>query len=427
MDAKILTESNAIGLDQADELKHFRSKFHIPKTKDGDDYRYFCGNSLGLQPIQARQLIDKELDDWAKYGVLGHELAAHPWVKYHEFLTEYMAEIVGAKPLEVVIMNTLSVNLHLMMVSFYRPTPKRHKILIEYSAFPSDRYAVESQIKFHGYDPASSLIILAPDQEGSSYISRDNIRQTIEKDGDTIALILIGSVNYYSGQSYPIPYITELGHKHGAFVGFDLAHGAGNLHLKLHDDGPDFAVWCSYKYLNSGPGGLAGCFVHERHSNSFDIPRFAGWWGHDKVNRFKMSPELRLMPGAEGWQLSNPPILPMASLLASLEIFHEAGIESLHRKSQQMSHYLIQLLNTLDQKWFRIISPLDPSERGCQVSIQLKHPDKSIYHQLDQKGIIADWREPDVIRVAAVPLYNTYADIFYLYSSLKTILENYEI
>lgn len=426
MDAKILTESYAIGLDQADELKHFRSKFHIPKTKEGNDYRYFCGNSLGLQPIQARQLIDKELDDWARYGVLGHELATHPWVKYHEFLTEYMAEIVGAKPLEVVIMNTLSVNLHLMMVSFYRPTPKRHKILIEYSAFPSDRYAVESQIKFHGFDPASSLIILAPDQEGSSYISKDNIRQTIEKHGDTIALILIGSVNYYSGQSYPISYITELGHKHGALVGFDLAHGAGNLHLKLHDDGPDFAVWCSYKYLNSGPGGLAGCFVHERHSNSFDIPRFAGWWGHDKVNRFKMSPELRLMPGAEGWQLSNPPILPMASLLASLEIFHEAGIESLHRKSQQMSHYLIQLLNTLDQKWFRIISPVDPNERGCQVSIQLKHPDKSIYHQLDQKGIIADWREPDVIRVAAVPLYNTYADIFYLYSSLKTILENYE-
>ena len=426
MDAKILTESYAIGLDQADELKHFRSKFHIPKTKEGNDYRYFCGNSLGLQPIQARQLIDKELDDWARYGVLGHELATHPWVKYHEFLTEYMAEIVGAKPLEVVIMNTLSVNLHLMMVSFYRPTPKRHKILIEYSAFPSDRYAVESQIKFHGFDPASSLIILTPDQEGSSYISKDNIRQTIEKHGDTIALILIGSVNYYSGQSYPIPYITELGHKHGALVGFDLAHGAGNLHLKLHDDGPDFAVWCSYKYLNSGPGGLAGCFVHERHSNSFDIPRFAGWWGHDKVNRFKMSPELRLMPGAEGWQLSNPPILPMASLLASLEIFHEAGIESLHRKSQHMSHYLIQLLNTMDQKWFRIISPLDPSERGCQVSIQLKHPDKNIYHQLDQKGIIADWREPNVIRVAPVPLYNTYADIFYLYSSLKTILENYE-
>lgn len=427
MDAKILTESNAISLDQADELKHFRSKFHIPKTKEGNDYRYFCGNSLGLQPLQAKQLIDKELDDWARYGVLGHEFAAHPWVKYHEFLTEYMAEIVGAKPLEVVIMNTLSVNLHLMMVSFYRPTPKRHKILIEYSAFPSDRYAVESQIKFHGFDPASSLIILTPDQDGSSYISKDNIRQTIKKHGESIALILIGSVNYYSGQSYPISYITELGHKHGAFVGFDLAHGAGNLHLQLHDDGPDFAVWCSYKYLNSGPGGLAGCFVHERHSNSFDMPRFAGWWGHDKVNRFKMSPELKLMSGAEGWQLSNPPILPMASLLASLEIFHEAGMNRLHQKSQHMSQYLIQLLNTLDQKWFRIISPLDPNERGCQVSIQLKHPDKSIYHQLDQKGIIADWREPDVIRVAAVPLYNTYADIFYLYSSLKTILENYEI
>ena len=408
-------------LDQQDPLSGYRKEFSFPSDENGIPYHYFCGNSLGLQPNNARNYVNRELDDWAKHGVHGHEMAQFPWVRYHEFLTEPMAEIVGAKSSEVVVMNTLSVNLHLMMVSFYVPTPKRHKILIEYSAFPSDRYAVDSQIKFHGYDPEESLIILTPD-EGEVYISKEKIEQTIKMHGEEIALILIGSVNYYTGQAYPIKFITELGHSHGCKVGFDLAHGAGNLLLNLHEDGPDFAVWCSYKYLNSGPGGLSGCFVHERHAESFELPRFAGWWGHDKTNRFKMSPVLKLMSGAEGWQLSNPPILPMASLMASLEIFQRAGMNSLRHKSIRLHNYLRQIIESIDHPSIRILTPASEDERGCQLSIQIKDGDKRIYKQLSEKHIIADWREPDVIRVAPVPLYNSYEDAWNLYQSLKNIL-----
>ncbi|MEP7196917.1 MAG: kynureninase [Saprospiraceae bacterium] len=415
---------DAIQKDLNDPLKKFREAFLFPQDKDGP-LSYFCGNSLGLQPVQTSEYVNRELQDWAKFGVEGHLEAKYPWVKYHEFLSPYMAEIVGAKESEVVVMNTLTVNLHLMMVSFYRPTKNRFKILIEYSAFPSDRYAVESQLRFHGYDPKDSLIILSP-EKGSDYISMENIKSVFTHHGEEIALVLIGSVNYYTGQSYPIKAITDLGHKYGCFVGFDLAHGAGNLYLNLHDDGPDFAIWCSYKYLNSGPGSIAGCFVHERHADSFDIPRFAGWWGHDKINRFKMSSTMNLMPGAEGWQLSNPPILPMACIMASLEIFHEAGMHELRKKSLALSQQLITLLSDLNHPKINILTPANEEERGSQVSIQILQSDKSIYQKITSQRIIADWREPDVIRVAAVPLYNSFEDVYIFYETLKNILVDYD-
>lgn len=410
--------------DRLDQLSEFRNSFHFPKDKQGD-LRYFCGNSLGLQPLQTREFVLQELDDWAEFGVEGHLEAKRPWVKYHEFLTEPMAEVVGALPHEVVVMNTLTVNLHLMMVSFYRPSKSRNKILIEYSAFPSDRYAIESQIRNHGYDPKDSLIILSSENQ-DEYVSWENIENTITKHGEEIALVLIGSVNYYTGQAYPIKKIKELAHQFGCKVGFDLAHGAGNLLLNLHDDAPDFAVWCSYKYLNSGPGSLAGCFVHERHADDFQLPRFAGWWGHDKVNRFKMPPQLQLMRGAEGWQLSNPPILPMACMLSSLQLFTKAGMSQLRNKSLSLSQYLIELLQSLNHPKIKILTPFSLEERGSQVSIQIQGGDKKIYEDLKQQRIIADWREPDVIRVAPVPLYNSFEDVYYLYESLKKILQSHE-
>ncbi len=413
-------------LDAKDELAHFQQRFCIPQVQGQDESNqkilYYCGNSLGLQPKETRNYVEQELVDWANLGVEGHLQALRPWVKYHEFLTEDMASIVGAKPEEVVVMNTLSVNLHLMMVSFYRPTPSRRKILIEYSAFPSDRYAVESQIRFHGYDPESDLIILQPENE-DEYVNPAYIQQVIEQHGESIALVLIGSVNYYTGQAYPIQKITEWGHAHGCVVGFDLAHGAGNLMLNLHEDGPDFAVWCSYKYLNSGPGSLAGCFVHERHAKAYDLPRFAGWWGHNKERRFKMEAKLDLLPGAEGWQLSNPPILPMACIRASLDLFKEAGMPALRSKSLKLHKYLRDLMNSLDHSDIRLLTPESEEEHGCQVSIQIKNANKEIYHQLSAMHIVADWREPDVIRVAPVPLYNSFEDVHQLYSAFKKVLK----
>lgn len=412
----------ALRLDQQEPWAQYRDEFFIPTDKENRPSAYFCGNSLGLQPKSSSTYVQRELEDWAKHGVHGHTEARYPWVQYHEFLTDPMAAVVGAKHDEVVVMNTLSVNLHLMMVSFYRPTPNRHKILIEYSAFPSDRYAVESQIRFHGYDPAKALIILTP-EEGSEYISHEKMERVISQEGDSIALILIGSVNYYTGQAYPIQNITRWGHQQGCMVGFDLAHGAGNLHLKLHDDGPDFAVWCSYKYLNSGPGSLAGCFVHERHHNSFDIPRFAGWWGHDKINRFKMEAQLKLMRGAEGWQLSNPPILPMACMMASLEIFNRVGMEALRTRSIELHSYLRLLLESLHHPSIRLLTPESEEEHGCQLSIQIREGKKEIYEKISALNIIADWREPDVIRVAPVPLYNNFEDVHRLYTAFKTVLQ----
>lgn len=410
-------------MDDQDPLKHFRNRFLFPKTKTGEDAIYFCGNSLGLQPVATKSYVEQELADWANFGVHGHHEAKHAWLPYHEFLTDSMARIVGAKPIETVVMNTLTVNLHLMLVSFYRPQGKRTKIVIEYSCFPSDRYAVESQIRFHGYDPSNHLIILQP-EPGEAYVTNETIETIFKKHGDEIALVLVGSVNYYSGQAYPIKFITEIAHRCGCMVGFDLAHGAGNLKLNLHEDGPDFAIWCGYKYLNGGPGSLAACFVHERHAYSFDIPRFTGWWGHNKHTRFKMSPHFDIMPGAEGWQLSNPPILPMACLLASFELFEEAKIENLRLKSIQLGNVLFNLIDEMNHPNLKIITPRVEAERGCQISIQLKDADKSVFNKITNAGVIADWREPDVIRVAPVPLYNSFTDIFDFIQILKQALND---
>ena len=411
-------------LDQTDTLAKFRPEFFIPKNNLGDNTIYYCGNSLGLLSARAEKGVIQELEDWKKYGVEGHLQAENPWVHYHEFLNESMAEIVGALPSEVVMMNGLTSNLHFMMVSFYRPTKIRNKILIEYSAFPSDRYAVESQIRFHGFDPKDCLIILEPEL-GEDYISKENIAKVFEIHGESIALALIGSVNYYTGQAYPIHFITKIAHRYGAQVGFDLAHGAGNLLLHLHDDGPDFAVWCGYKYLNGGPGCIAGCFVHERHHDRPDLPRFSGWWAHDKKSRFKMSSKFELMKGAEGWQLSNPPILAMASMKQSLSIFQEAGMQNLRKKSIHMNSLLTSLLVEWDHPSISVITPQNIDENGCQLSIRLRQPDKSIFVALTNQGIIADWREPDVIRIAPVPLYNNFEELITFFNKFKQIVENY--
>lgn len=409
-------------LDREDPLKRFRSNFHLPAQASGNPYLYFCGNSLGLQPKSTKAALEQELTDWKKYGVEGHFESKTPWLPYHEFLTDHMAEVVGAKPIETVVMNTLSVNLHLMMVSFYRPTQKRYKILIEHDAFPSDRYAVASQLKFHGFDPADGLIDLKA-RKGEVLLRMEDIEQVIEQQGDEIALILFGNPNYYTGQFFNMKTITELGHKQGAVVGFDCAHGAGNLPLNLHDSGADFAVWCTYKYLNSGPGSLGGCFVHERHAQDKDLPRFTGWWGHNKETRFGMRDGFDPIPGVEGWQLSNPPILSMAAIHASLQIFADAGMDALRKKSLQLTGFLEYLINEMPTDQVRIITPADPVQRGCQLSIQVVNANKALYDQLTKKGVIADWREPDVIRVAPVPLYNRFEDCWQFVKCLEEVLD----
>ncbi len=408
-------------MDATDPLKGFRAQFFLPHDVQGKPYLYFTGNSLGLQPKKAREYVMQEMDDWARFGVEGHFHARHPWMPYHEFLTESMARVVGAKPEEVVVMNTLTVNLHLMMVSFFRPTIKRHKILIEKGAFPSDQYAVQSQIRFHGYDPQEALIEL-PYEAGKAYTSTDTILEILARQGDEIALVLIGGLNYYSGQAFELDKIAEAAHAQGCKVGYDLAHGAGNLPLELHNSGADFAVWCTYKYLNSSPGSLGGCFVHKRHARNFDLPRFAGWWGHDKATRFLMGPDFQPMPGAEGWQLSNPPILPMAAMRASLELFDQAGMDRLVTKSRHLAGYLEFLLKELGEQKVRQITPTAPKERGCQISIQVNNADKALFQQITEDGVIADWREPDVIRVAPVPLYNQFEEVFRFVQILKNRL-----
>jgi kynureninase len=426
--------------DAGDPLKHFRERFYIPKQPNGEDVLYFTGNSLGLQPKTTRGYIEQELKDWETFGVEGHFHAKNPWLPYHEFLTGHMAEVVGAQPLEVVVMNSLTVNLHLLMISFYRPSGKRRKIVIEKGAFPSDQYAVQSQIRFHQslrsqissadrenkFVPsadgiAECLIELTP-REGETILRTEDILSTIRQNGEEIALILLGGVNYYTGQAFDFEAITRAGHEAGAVVGFDLAHAAGNLLLDLHDWKVDFAAWCSYKYLNSGPGGIAGVFVHENHSESFDLPRFAGWWGHDKTIRFLMGDEFVPMRGAEGWQLSNPPIFQMASLRASLEIFHEAGMKNLREKSVKLTNYLEFLLKQIETDRIEIITPGNSEERGCQLSIRVRNADKSLFKAISDEGVIADWREPDVIRVAPVPLYNSFTDVWKFVETLRNCL-----
>jgi kynureninase len=393
----------------ADPLAGHRDRFHIPKTPTGSDCVYLCGHSLGLQPKSARAYIEQELQDWARLGVEGHFHAKNPWMPYHELLTAPTARLVGALPSEVVVMNSLTVNLHLMMVSFYRPTPARNKVVIESGAFPSDQYAVQSQMSFHGYDPAESLLEIAP-RAGETTIRTEDIDTLIAEKGRQIALILLGGVNYYTGQAFDCSRITRAAHAQGCVVGFDMAHAAGNLQLQLHDWGVDFAVWCSYKYLNGGPGCVAGCFVHERHARNQELPRFAGWWGHDKSSRFQMPSRFQPIASAEGWQLSNPSILSMAALRASMEIFDEVTIARLHAKSETLTSYLEFLLAREACKSFSILTPRDPSQRGAQLSLQIRKGGRAVCDRLAQQGIICDWREPDTLRVAPVPLYNSFLD-----------------
>ena len=413
--------------DLNDHLRSYRDRFYIPVI-NGIETIYFTGNSLGLQPKSTKSYIDQELDAWKNWGVEGHFEAIKPWFDYHEFLSEKAAKIVGAKASEVVVTHSLTTNLHLLMVSFYVPTSSRFKILCEKKAFPSDQYALESQVRFHGYNPQDAIIEVAP-RTGEHVIRLEDLLETIAQHGEEIALIMIGGVNYYSGELLDMEAITKAGHQVGAKVGFDLAHAAGNVKLKLNEWGVDFAAWCSYKYLNSSPGGVSGMFVHERHANNKNLPRFAGWWGHDKSTRFLMEPGFNPMPGAEGWQLSNAPVLGMAAHLASLDIFDEVGMDALIAKRIDLTNYLEFLINDLtarkgDQCAFEIITPADPTKRGAQLSILLKGMGKSLFDKITKMGVIADWREPNVIRVAPVPFYNSFEDVFKFSACLEKAIDN---
>ncbi len=416
------TDKNfAIQQDTNDPLKNYREKFFIPVNKDKKEQIYFCGNSLGLQPKTVRSYVEQELKDWELMGIEGVTQARNPWLPYHEFLTKQTAHLVGAKESEVVNMNTLSVNLHLMMVSFYRPTKERNKIFIEGTAFPSDQYAVKSQLRFHGYDE-SSLIEIFPKQ-GETYIKTEDILEVIEREGDKIALVMFAGVNYYTGQFFDMKKITEAGHKKGCLVGFDLAHAAGNIDVQLHDWDVDFAVWCNYKYVNGGPGAIAGAFVHERHHADKNIPRFEGWWGNDKQTRFLMKPDFVPIPTVESWQLSNPPILQLASLKASLDIFEEAGIKNLREKSKKLTGYLEYLLkeNKLTEK-LEILTPSDAEQRGCQLSLRFFGNGKEVFNKLIASDVICDWREPDVIRIAPTPLYNKFEEVWEFVEIVKGVI-----
>lgn len=418
----------AQGLDAKDPLKSFRDKFYFP-TFHEKTVRYFTGNSLGLQPKSTKDYILEELDAWAEYGVEGHFLAKRPWFAYHENLTQKAANVVGALPIEVVVTHSLTTNLHLLMVSFYRPevNGKRTKILCEAKAFPSDQYALESQVKFHGLDLAEHLVEIAP-REGEQLIREEDILAKIEEIGDELALVMIGGVNYYTGQLFDMETITKAGHAVGAVVGFDLAHAAGNINLKLHDWGVDFAAWCGYKYLNSSPGGVSGMFIHERHAYNPELPRFAGWWGYDKETRFLMQPGFNPMKGAEGWQLSNAPILGMAAHLASLDIFEEAGMERIGEKRDLLTAYMEFVIDDISEKnkercTFELITPRDKTKRGAQLSIMAKGQGKALFDALSDEGVVADWREPNVIRIAPAPLYNSYEDCFWFGQLLEKAIQ----
>jgi len=401
-------------MDEADPLHEFKSYFYIPQH-EGKDCIYFTGNSLGLQPRITAQYVQQELDDWAKLGVEGHFQAKHPWMPYHEIFPQQLSKIVGCKEEEVVVMNQLTVNLHLLMVSFYRPTQHRYKIICEAKAFPSDQYAFETQARYHGFDPADAVIEVAP-REGEHTLRTEDIIAMINKHGDSVAVVLLGGINYYTGQFFDLEVISKAAHAVGSYAGFDLAHAAGNVELHLHDWDIDFACWCSYKYLNSGPGGVAGVYIHEKHIANKELPRFAGWWGYKKDTRFKMEKGFDPIPTAEGWQLSNAPILSMAAHKAALDIFEEAGMEKLHTKRKQLAGYLHYLLAEVNrrhtEKVIEVITPANENERGCQVSMLMLKRGKEIFDGLVKQGVIADWREPNVIRVAPVPLYNTFEEVW---------------
>lgn len=408
-------------LDSEDPLKKFRDEFTFPDLIEGQETLYFAGHSLGLLPNRTRKVMEEELAAWGKYGVEGHFMGDYPWLPYHEFLTESLSRLGGCKPSEVVAMNTLTTNLHLMLVSFYRPTKTRYKILIENNTFPSDKYAVDSQARFHGFDASDAVVELRP-REGEYRVREEDLFKQIEELGDSLALIMLGNCNYLSGQCFPMKEIAELGHKQGSLVGFNLAHGAGNLELNLHDDDVDFAVWCSYKYLNSGPGGIAAAYVHEKHHGQKDIPRFEGWWGTNKETRFKMGPDFDPIPTAEAWQLSNPPIFQLAAMRSSMQLFDEAGIKNLKAKSIKITSYLEYLLKENVGDFVEIMTP--PFEegkqnRGCMLSLRFKKNPKELNKVLGEKAVICDFREPDIIRATPIPLYNSFEDVYKFVEVLK--------
>lgn len=405
-------ESGAIQLDEDDKLAHFRGRFAIPRDPSGVPLVYLSGNSLGLMPLAARELVNGELDDWGTLGVEGHLDGSRPWFSYHEQFRESGARLVGALPGEVVMMNSLTVNLHLMLVTFFQPKGRRHKILMEANSFPSDRYAITTHLRTRGLDPAESLIEVSP-REGEDCLRTGDIEEILADMGGEIALVLLSGVQYYTGQFFDLQSITLAARAQGCRVGYDLAHAAGNVALSLHDWDVDFAVWCSYKYLNAGPGAIAGCFVHERHGNA-SLPRYAGWWGNDPASRFLMDQERDFVPrpGADGWQLSNPPILAMAPLLASLRVFDEAGMSDLRHKSVRLTAYLEYLLDQLKSDRFQIITPREPGSRGCQLSLRIAGSAGEIAERLRGAGVLCDYRPPDTLRVAPVPLYNSYHDVW---------------
>lgn len=413
-------------LDSQDELSHFRDLFYIPIVH-GKESIYFTGNSLGLQPKSTQDYVLNELEDWASMGVEGHFHARNPWMPYHEIFPEQLSKIVGCLPNEVVVMNQLTVNLHLLMVSFYRPTSTKFKILCEAKAFPSDQYALESQVKFHGFDYEDAVIEVAP-REGEHCIRTEDVLEAIEKNKNELALVMFGGVNYYTGQVFEMEKIAEAANRNGILVGFDLAHAIGNVHLDLHNWNVDFACWCSYKYLNSGPGGVSGVYIHEKHATNTDLQRFAGWWGYDKERRFKMEKGFKAIPSAEGWQLSNAPILSMAAHKAALDIFEEAGIERLQQKAKQLSNYLFFVIDEINSKHnkelIEIITPKNENEKGCQVSMLINLNGKYIFNELTKQGVIADWREPNVIRIAPVPLYNTFEDVYQFGEILNNLISS---
>jgi len=410
-------------LDAADPLKDFRSKFYIPII-NGNECIYFTGNSLGLQPKTTQDYVLNELEDWASFGVEGHFHARQPWFSYHEMFPQLLTRIVGALPEEIVVMNQLTVNLHLLMASFYQPTKERFKIICEAKAFPSDQYALETQAKFHGLNPDEVIIEVAP-RAGAHIISTEDIISTIKNHASETALVIFGGVNYYSGQVFDMKAITQAAHEAGAYCGFDLAHAAGNIALHLHNWDVDFACWCSYKYLNSGPGGVAGAFIHKKHTGNTALPRLAGWWGHDKATRFQMDKGFHPIPTAEGWQLSNAPVLSMAAHKAALDIFEEAGMENVFDKGQMLSDYLLFIIDDLNRSFAKnLIEVITPrKDKGCQVSLLMIEKGKLVFDALKQNGILADWREPNVIRVAPVPLYNSFEDIWKFGEIIKLILK----
>jgi kynureninase len=422
------TREFAQSLDAQDELKNYRNEFIFPKV-NGKQVIYFTGNSLGLQPKRTKQYVDEVMTDWANLAVEGHFYSDKPWWDYHERFAAPLSEIVGAKPTEVTVMNTLTVNLHLLMVSFYRPTQKKFKIICEEKAFPSDQYMFQSQIDFHsksvGFNPSEALVEIKR-REGEHNIRIEDILAKIEEVGEELALVLIGGVNYYTGQVFDMKTITEAGHKQGAYVGWDLAHAAGNIELHLNEWKVDFAAWCSYKYMNSGPGNASGCFVHEMHHNDADLPRFAGWWGHNKERRFKMEPKFDPVRGAEGWQISNLPILSLAPYLASVDMFAEVGMDKLITKRNLITAYLEFILKEIDNELegadFEIITPSNQEERGCQLSVYLHGQGRELFERLMKNGVITDWREPNVIRLAPAPFYCSFEDMYEFGQILKQLI-----